>query len=260
MNTASPPPGTPGLRLTRRQVLSAATATAAGLAIAPVSALAKAPTAEKEYAMTPKAFVYTEVQVSVPFDKAPWRELDPELRAQPGLMNKTWLSGVGTGSLGGLYSFDSIANAQAFVTGYFPREAQNIGATHTSRVFDAAVTEAAGRDMKSVHYGAKLTQEPGAFVYTEVQVNVPFEKAPWRQRDPILWRQKGLLCKTWLSGLHTHTIGGLDAFDTIEDAKTFAIHDFPKVAAKLNAAFYTRVFDAKASKEASIDMRSPYYV
>ena len=34
------------------------------------------PTTEKEI-MTQEAFVYTELQISVPFDQAPWRDLNP---------------------------------------------------------------------------------------------------------------------------------------------------------------------------------------
>lgn len=211
--------------------------------------------------MSPKAFVYTEVQVSVAdFDKAPWREMNPVLLKQPGLLSKNWLWDVGSHAVGGFYSFDSIANAEAFVTGYFPTEARSLGATHNTRVFDAAATAEASEGMKSVHYGARGAAEPGAFVYTEVQINLPFEKAPWKDRNQALWQTKGLLGKTWLSGLHTHTLGGLDAFDTVENAKAFAINEFPKTAAKLNAAFTTRVFDARATKDASIQMRSPFYV
>ena len=210
--------------------------------------------------MSPKAFVYTEVQISVPFADAPWRDLNPTLLEQPGLLNKTWLAGVGNNSLGGIYAFDSIANAQRFVTGYFPREAKKFGAAHTTRIFDAQVVEDASRDMNSVHFGAKPDREPGAFVYTEVQVNVPFDKAPWRERNPVLRQQPGLMSKTWLSGLHTNTLGGIDAFDTIENAQAFALTDFPAQAAKMNAAFYTRVFDANVAEAASRDMRSPFYV
>ena len=99
-----------------------------------------------------KAFVYTEVQISVPFAQAPWRELNPVLKKQPGLVNKTWLSGVGNNSVGGIYEFDSIENAQRFAQDYFPTEARKIGAAFTTRVFDGAVTEEASREMRSVHY------------------------------------------------------------------------------------------------------------
>ena len=99
-----------------------------------------------------KAFVYTEVQISVPFDQAPWRNLNPVLKQQPGLVNKTWLSGLGNNSVGGLYEFDSVENAQRFAQDYFPTEGRRLGAAFTTRVFDGAVTEEASRDMRSVHY------------------------------------------------------------------------------------------------------------
>jgi len=209
--------------------------------------------------MSQKAFVYTEVQISIPFTDAPWREISARIQGQPGFISKTWLSGVGNNSVGGLYSFDSIENAQKFVTGYFPEEAKGLGVAHTARVFNATIVKEASQDMNSVHFGASLEQKPGAFVYTEVQINVPFEKAPWRDRNPVLKQLPGFLSKTWLSGLHTNTIGGIYAFDTIENAKAFAIEVFPQAAAKMNAAIYTRVFDASASEEASRFLNSPFY-
>jgi len=58
--------------------------------------------------MTQKAFIYTELQISLLFSQAPWREVNPTLLQQPGILNKTWLAGVGNHSLGGFYAFDSI--------------------------------------------------------------------------------------------------------------------------------------------------------
>ncbi len=209
--------------------------------------------------MPQKAFVYTELQISIPFGDAPWRDVSDALRLQPGFIGKTWLSGLGNNSVGGFYSFDSIENARKFVTGYFPGEAKNFGVAHTTRIFDALPVKEASLGLNSPHFGAKLGQEPGAFVYTEVQVNVPFENAPWRQRNPVLKQLPGLLAKTWLSGLHTNTLGGLDAFDTLENAQAFALEEFPKTAANMNAAFYTRVFDANVTREASRYLNSPFY-
>ncbi len=209
--------------------------------------------------MTPNAFVYTELQISVPFAQAPWQDLNAEFLGQPGLLNKTWLAGVGNNSVGGFYGFDSLENAQAFVTGFFPDTARKLGVAHTTRIFDATVVKDASIDIDSVHFGARPAPKPGAFVYTEVQISVPFEKAPWRERNPLLRQQAGLQGKTWLSGLHTHTLGGIDAFDTLENASAFALNDFPKLAVRLNAAFYTRVFDAGVVAEASRQMHSPYF-
>lgn len=211
--------------------------------------------------MSHQAYVYTELQISTPFKNVPWERINKAIKDQPGFLNKTWLAGVGNNSAGGLYTFDSIENAQKFVTGYFPAEARALGVAQTTRVFDAAATETASRDMNSMHYDGKMAVKPGAFVYTEVQLHaLPFDQvAPWRELDPILKQQPGLLSKTWLSGLHTGTPGGLYAFDSIENARKFAVDYFPTEAAALNAAFYTRIFDASVTEAASRDMNSPYY-
>ena len=214
---------------------------------------------KQENSMSAKAFVYTELQLSIPFTDAPWKSISETIQQQPGFISKTWLSGVGNNSVGGLYSFDSVEHAQGFVTGYFPSEAKKLGAAHTTRIFDATLVKEASEGLNSAHFGGKQEQKPGAFVYTEVQINVPFAKAPWRDRNTVLKQQKGLISKTWLSGLHTNTLGGLDAFDTIENASAFVINSFPKTAAKMNAAYYARIFDANITEEASRFLNSPFY-
>lgn len=239
---------------TRRDAMTAVAATAAAASL-PGFASAQAASARPQ----PGAFVYTEVQISIPFDDAPWTAVSDAILQQPGFLNKTWLSGLGTGSLGGFYAFDSVENAQRFVKEYFPGEARGFGVAHTSRIFDATVVAEASLDLASPHFGETPAQEPGAFVYTEVQVNVPFGQAPWRDRNPLLRATPGLIAKTWLSGVNTNTLGGLDAFDTLENAKAFAIDAFPQTAARMNAAFYTRIFDARTTETASRYLNSPYY-
>ena len=207
---------------------------------------------------TPKAFVYTEVQNSVPFDKIPWHIRNPVISSQPGFLSKTWLSGYGNNSVGGIYSFDSIENAQKYVTEFFPNATKKQGVAHTSRIFNAVVVKEANRDIGSVHFGGKISAKPSAFVYTEIQVNLPFKNVPWQRRNPIIKKIPGLLSKTWLSGIN-NTVGGIYAFDTLENAKQFAIEIFPKTAAKMNSAFYTRIFDASLVESASRGMGSPYF-
>ena len=207
-----------------------------------------------------KAFVYTELQISLPFEQAPWRELNPELLRQPGLKNKTWLSGAANLSLGGLYEFDSIDNAKKFVTGYFPAEARKFGVAQTTRVFAMDVVEEASRQLNSVHFGGIASRKPGAFVYTEVQVSVPFDQAPWRTMNPILRAQPGLLHKTWLSGVDNQSVGGFYAFDTLDNARRFATDYFPTETAGLNAAYTTRLFDASVTEAASREMGSQFYL
>jgi hypothetical protein len=206
-----------------------------------------------------KAFVYTELQIAVPFAQAPWRELNALLLRQPGLRNKTWLAGVKNHSLGGFYEFDSIENAKRFVTGYFPAEARKLGVAQTTRVFDGGVVEEASRFLNSMHFGGRLGQRPGAFVYTEAQIAALFDQAPWRAMNPVLKSQPGLLHKTWLSGVHTNSVGGFYAFDTIENATRFVVDYFPTEAAGLNVAYTTRIFDASVVEEASRPLHSPYF-
>lgn len=211
--------------------------------------------------MTHKAYVYTELQISLPFENVPWASVNENIKKQPGFINKTWLSGSGNNSAGGIYAFDTIENAQKFVTDYFPSEAKGFGVAQTTRIFDAEATEEASRGMNSMHYDGKIDGEPAAFVYTEIQISaLPFsQKVAWRNRNDVLKNQQGLMAKTWLSGLHTGTPGGLYAFDTLENAREFAFVAIPEVAQSLNTAFYTRVFDARVTKDASKAMNSPFY-
>ena len=206
-----------------------------------------------------KAFVYTEVQNSVPFENVPWKSRNPVISSQSGFISKTWLSGHNNHSVGGIYSFDSIKNAKKYVTEFFPNAVKKQGFAHTSRIFDAVIVEEASRNVGSAHYGKNLSGTPGAFVYTELQVNIPFKNVPWQQRNPIIKKIPGLLSKTWLSGIDNNTIGGIYAFDTLENAKYFATEQFPKTAAKMNAALTTRIFDAIVVEEASRDMNSPFF-
>jgi len=207
-----------------------------------------------------KAYVYTELQFAPVFQDVPWEDMNPNLKKIPGLLSKTWLSGTDN-SPGGFYVFDTIEHAQNFVRDVFPKEAASFGVAQTTRIFDAEQTEKASRDMGSVYYFGPNGQEPGAFVYTEVQINaLPFDqKVNWLERNPVLKTQPGLLSKTWLSGQNTGTVGGFYAFDSLENAKKFAIEVFPESIKDLNAAFYTRVFDANITRNASIDMGSLYY-
>ncbi|MDX2211087.1 MAG: hypothetical protein SFV20_12120 [Sphingopyxis sp.] len=206
-----------------------------------------------------KAFVYTELQNSLPFKSAPWRELNPVILEQPGFRNKTWLSGVINNSVGGFYEFDSIENAKKFVTGYFPGEARKFGVAQTTRVFDGDVVEEASRYLNSVHFGGTVTVTPGAFVYTEAQIAANFADAPWRAMNPILKAQPGLLHKTWLSGVHTQSVGGFYAFDTLENATRFVTDYFPTETAGLNVAYTTRIFDAALVAEASRGVNSQFF-
>jgi hypothetical protein len=220
-----------------------------------------APSVFAEFAPQPKAFVYTELQLSAPFEAIPWQKVNESIKQQAGFINKSWLSGVGNNSVGGFYAFDSIENAQKYVTDYFPVEAKALGVAQTTRVFDAAAGADASRAINSVYFGGKLTQKPAAFVYTELQVRVqPFNKKVWGNVNARLAKQAGLLSKTWLIGVNTGSTGGFFAFDTLEHAQNFVLNDFPAEAKTLKAAFTTRVFDATKTETASRAMSSPFFL
>lgn len=254
-------PGKAALMSRRRVTAALAAIPLAAVGLTARNAAAPAQSNQKENQTMPtNAFVYTELQASVPFTDVPWEKLNAAIAAQPGFVDKTWLSGLGTHSVGGLYSFASVDDALLYCTEFFPALARDFGVAQTTRVFDNQATAEASAAMDAPHFGGKITTEPGAFVYTEVQVAVPFENAPWRDRNPVLREQKGLLSKVWLSGHNTNSLGGLDAFDTVENALDFALNDFPKTAATMNAAFYTRVFDARVTEAASRGLNSPYYL
>ena len=206
-----------------------------------------------------KAFVYTELQTLKPFTDAIWRESNPRLLDQPGLVNKTWLAGVETHSIGGFYEFDSVEHARRFAVEVFPTRARALGVAQTARVFDGAVVEEASRDMNSMHFAGSLRSRPEAFVYTELQISVPFAEAPWREINPMLKAQPGLLHKTWLSGVGTQSVGGFYAFDTLANATRFVTDYFPTETQALGVAYTTRLFDGSLVESASRPMQSPFF-
>ena len=207
----------------------------------------------------PKAFVYTELQILRPFTDAVWRDSNPKLLALPGFVNKTWLAGVNNHSAGGFYEFDSIEHAHHFAVTVFPNRARAQGVAQTTRIFDGAVVEEASRQLNSMHFGGRIEARPGAFVYTEAQIGTPFDKAPWREMNPVLKSQPGLLAKTWLSGVGNQSVGGFYAFDTLENATRFATDYVPTEAQALGVAYTSRLFDASLVEAASRPMRSPFF-
>jgi len=206
-----------------------------------------------------KAFVYTELQTLRPFTDAVWRDANPVLLALPGFVNKTWLAGVTSHSTGGFYEFDSIENDRRFAVEVFPSRARAQGVAQTTRIFDGSVVEEASRQLNSVHFSGRVDSKPGAFVYTEAQIGVPFDKVPWREMNPVLRAQPGLLAKTWLSGVGNQSVGGFYAFDTLDNATRFVTDYFPTEAQALGVAYTTRLFDASLVEAASRPTRSPFF-
>jgi hypothetical protein len=208
----------------------------------------------------PKAFVYTELHATLPFTLIPWAERNAQLAAVPGLRSKTWLSGVGSPAIGGLYEFDDEDRARAFLTGAVPATSRALGVSLTTRLFDGDVVAEASRQSRSAHFGAKVTTEPGAFVYAEAQLALPFDHAPWRWMTPMVMEQPGFLHLTWLSGVQTQSIGGFYAFDTLQNATEFCTDFFPGLTGPMGVAHTTRLFDAAPTVGASRGLNSPFFV
>ncbi|WP_030391762.1 hypothetical protein [Kitasatospora purpeofusca] len=100
-----------------------------------------------------KTFLYTEIEAAVPFDRFDWQQVNAALRTAPGLIRKTWLSGIGTHTIGGFYEFDTAENALAFAQGPFAEEARRAGSPATTRLFDGEVVREASIDLDSPYYG-----------------------------------------------------------------------------------------------------------
>ncbi|MFB8236851.1 hypothetical protein ACFC58_09890 [Kitasatospora purpeofusca] len=100
-----------------------------------------------------KTFLYTEIQAAVPFDRFDWQQVNAALKTAPGLIRKTWLSGIGTHTIGGFYEFDTTENALAFAQGPFAEEARRAGSPATTRLFDGEVVREASIDLDSPYYG-----------------------------------------------------------------------------------------------------------
>ncbi len=101
-----------------------------------------------------RVFLYAEFQVSAPFTEAVWRDANPMMQTVPGLLNKTWLSGIHTQTVGGFYEFDSIENARAYAEGMLAGFAKGSDASLTVKLFDGDVVAEASTGMKSPYYPA----------------------------------------------------------------------------------------------------------
>lgn len=103
---------------------------------------------------SPAVFLYAEYQVSIPFHSIDWKPIDVEMKKFPGLLSKTWLSGINTNSVGGFYAFDSQENAQAYIDGLLIPFAGRINGNLSVRLFDAEATREASTAIHSPYFSA----------------------------------------------------------------------------------------------------------
>ncbi len=98
-----------------------------------------------------KIFLYVEYQTSKDFNEVDIETVNPAMKENPGLVSKTWLSGVNTRSLGGFYEFDSLENAQNYIDNFLVPGVPEYG-NLTVKLFDGDMAGSASRDMNSPYY------------------------------------------------------------------------------------------------------------
>jgi hypothetical protein len=104
-----------------------------------------------------------------------------------------------------------------------------------------------------------MTEPTRVFLYAEFQISAPFTGEVWRDANPAMHTVPGLRSKTWLSGIHTHSVGGFYEFDSIENARAYAVGMLSDFAKEANASLTVRLFDGDVVAEASQGMNSPFY-
>ena len=99
------------------------------------------------------------------------------------------------------------------------------------------------------------------FLYGEFQTSLPaFIQDMWEPVNAQLKDVKCLVRKTWLYGIGTNTVGGFYEFDSVENARAFAIGIYVEQAKQTNRSEFTiKLFDGDAAEAASRDMKSSHY-
>jgi len=97
------------------------------------------------------------------------------------------------------------------------------------------------------------------FLYAEYQVAIPFEQIDWQPINIEMKKYTGLMSKTWLSGVNTKTVGGFYEFDSVENAQHYIDGLLIPFAKQVNGNLSVKLFDGEVTKEANIDMLSPFY-
>ncbi|HAD30948.1 MULTISPECIES: YdhR family protein [unclassified Methylophaga] len=96
-----------------------------------------------------RVFLYAELQLSAPFTKDLWTEINQVMHTVPGMRSKTWLSGINNHSVGGFYEFDSVESARAYAEGMLADFAKTANTSLSVKLFDGDVVAEASKDMNS---------------------------------------------------------------------------------------------------------------
>ncbi|QGM45400.1 YdhR family protein [Methylocystis heyeri] len=101
--------------------------------------------------------------------------------------------------------------------------------------------------------------EPKVYLYAEYQVSIPFSQIDWEPINVEMKKFPGLISKTWLAGVNTHSVGGFYAFETLENAQDYIDGLLSPFAKKVGGNLSVRIFDADATRAASVGMNSPFF-
>jgi hypothetical protein len=100
---------------------------------------------------------------------------------------------------------------------------------------------------------------PRVYLYAEFQVSIPFKEIDWKPIDVEMKKYAGLISKTWLSGINNQTVGGFYAFDSEENAQKYISGLHLPFGEKIGGNLSTKLFDADATREASVAIHSPFF-
>ncbi|WP_085314368.1 YdhR family protein [Derxia lacustris] len=97
------------------------------------------------------------------------------------------------------------------------------------------------------------------FLYAEYQVSIPFSQIDWAPINVEMKKFPGLVSKTWLSGINTHSVGGFYEFESADSAQQYIDGLLVPFAGQVKGNLSVRLFSADATREASIGMNSPFF-
>ena len=97
------------------------------------------------------------------------------------------------------------------------------------------------------------------FLYVEFQISMDFTEVDIEEINAQMKEFPGLKSKTWLSGINTNSLGGFYEFDSKENAQNY-IDNYLAPGMALFGSLTVKLFNGDITKNASIDMGSPFYI
>lgn len=97
------------------------------------------------------------------------------------------------------------------------------------------------------------------FVYAEYQATTDFSELNWNEVNLEMKKFKGLISKTWLSGVNTESVGGFYEFESQVDAQVYIDELLIPFSKQIGGNLTVKLFDGEVVKEASLGMSSPFY-